>query len=141
MKNLIPRLLFSALILGASLPVRADIPPELMAKFLKVICTNSGSAGRVSLQDAALGKALDSLGVSTDKAAKVAWATNEADVKSQAAAGKLVVCNRLALLPQGGSIAIVEEDGKPAIYLHTGHIAQSGAKVSGAILKIGKQNM
>lgn len=140
MKNLLPRLLLPALLLGASQPARCDLPPELMAKFLKVICTHSGSSGRISIQDAALGKALDGLGVSSDKAAKVAWATTDADVKSLAAAGKLVVCNRLALLPEGGSIAIVEEGGKPAIYLHTGNIALSGAKVSGSILKIGKQN-
>jgi hypothetical protein len=140
MKTLLPRLLLPALLLGASQPAHSDIPPELMAKFLKVICTNSGSPGRISIQDGALSKAMDALGVTSDKGAKVAWATNEADIKALAAAGKLVVCNRLNLLPEGGSIAIVEEDGKPAIYLHTGHIAQSGAKVSGSILRIGKQN-
>lgn len=136
----LPRLLLPALFLGASLPAYCVIQPELMAKFIKVIATNSNSAGRVDIKDADLVRALSGMEVSADKNAKVAYASTEGEVKTLLAAGKMIICNRLELLPVGGSIAIVEEDGKPAIYLHTGHIAQSGAKVSAAILKIGKQN-
>ena len=138
---LLPRLLLPALVLGASLPAYCVIQPELMAKFIKVIASNSGSSGKVDIKDADLAKALGGMEVAVDKSAKVAYATTEAEVKALAASGKLVICNRLALLPEGGSIAIVEEEGKPAIYLHTGHIQQSGAKVSASILKIGRQNL
>lgn len=134
------RFLMAALILGAGHTVSQAVTPELMAKFIKVIATNSGSAGKVDVKEADLIKALDSLDVAADKNAKVAFATTEAEVKALRTAGKLVICNRLDLLPVGGSIAIVDEDGKAAIYLHTGHINESGAKVSPAILRIGKQN-
>ena len=44
----------------------------------------------------------------------------------------------LAEIP-GGCIAIIEEGGKPAIYLHMQNINASGVALSEAILKIGKQ--
>ena len=39
----------------------------------------------------------------------------------------------------GGSIAVVEEGGKPQIYLHMGNLAASGVTLSDAVLKIGKR--
>lgn len=138
--SVLPKLVVPALVLGVGLPSSAAVSPELMAKFIKVIATNAGSPGRVDLKDAVLIKALDGLGVTADKAAKVAFATSLAEVKALKAEGKLVICNSLDMLPAGGSIAIVDEDGKAAVYLHTGHINESGAKVSPAILRIGKQN-
>jgi hypothetical protein len=52
--------------------------------------------------------------------------------------GKLIICPKLEWLPKGGSIAIVEEGGKPAIYLHMQNIGASGVTLSDAVLKIGK---
>lgn len=137
--SLVSRLIWPAALV-AGLPASCDVTPELMAKFIKVIATNSGSSGRVDIQDPSIIKALANLGVSTDKGAKVAFATNESEVKTLRSGRKLVICNRLDLLPPGGSIAIVEEDGKAVVYLHTGHISESGASVSPAIMRIGKQN-
>jgi hypothetical protein len=33
-------------------------------------------------------------------------------------------------LPKGAAVAIVEEDGKPSIYLHLRHIDETGIKFS-----------
>ena len=35
--------------------------------------------------------------------------------------GKLVVCCDRSLLRDGATIAVVKEDGKPAIYIHNGN--------------------
>ena len=137
--SLVSRLIWPVAMM-AGLPASCDVAPELMAKFIKVIATNCGSPGRLDIQDPTLVKALGNLGVSVDKSSKVAYATSEAEVKTLKAAGKLVVCNRLDLLPLGGSIAIVEEDSKAVVYLHTGHISASGAQVSPAILRLGRQD-
>lgn len=134
----------SSLLLPALLLVgpnaNGEVAPDLMAKFIKVIATHSGSAGRIDIKDPILVKALGELGVAADPSAKVAYSANISEVKALRASGKLVICNRLDLLSAGGSIAIVDEDDKATVYLHTAHISESGAKVSPAILRIGKQN-
>lgn len=128
----------SALLLLAG-SLQAQISPELRAKFIKVIATNASSAGRVAIKDPVLVKALEALGVTADDTAKVAYATTEAEVKALAGPGRLVVCPELELLPKGASIAIVEEGGRPTVYLHAGNLNASGVKVSAAILSIGKR--
>ena len=82
---------------------------------------------------------LGKVGVSAEASSKIAWAASEGEVRSLKAAGKLVLCGKLDWLPVGGSIAIVEEGGKPQVYLHMGNIAASGVALSDNILKIGKK--
>lgn len=116
-----------------------DLPANIQAKFIKILATNAGSPGKVACKDAGVIEAMQAEGVSADAGSKVAWASNEAEVKAYKAAGKLVICGKLEWLPAGGSIAVVEEGGKPQIYLHMGNIAASGVNLSDAILKIGKR--
>jgi len=116
-----------------------ELPLPLQAKFIRILASSAGSPGKVHCTNAALAEELGKLGVSSDPGSKVAWASNEAEVKSLKAGGKLVICPKLAWLPAGGSIAIVEEGGKPQIYLHIGHISDSGLTVSDSVLKIGKK--
>jgi len=65
-----------------------------------------------------------------DAGSKVAWASSEVEVKALKAAGKLIICPRLEWLPAGAAIAILEEGGKPQIYLQMCHINDSGVVVS-----------
>lgn len=125
-----------ALVLAATVPAAADLTPELQAKFIKIICSNAGSAGKVAVKDSTMTAKLTDVGVSADAASKVAYAGSEAEVGAYK--GKLVICPKLEWLPKGGSIAIVEEGGKPAIYLHMQNIGASGVTLSDAVLKIGK---
>jgi hypothetical protein len=119
--------------------VGGELPPELQAKFIKILASNAGSAGKVACKNAALAAKLSEVGMSVDAGAKVAWASSEGEVASQKAAGKMVICGFLEWLPKGGSIAVVEEGGKPQIYLHMGNIAASGVTLGDAVLKIGKR--
>ncbi len=135
-----PVLTLAALVLGASAALSAaDLPADLQAKFIKIIASNAGSAGKVACKDAAVAGALSGMGVANDAGAPVAYASSEAEVGALKAAKKLVICPKLEWLPKGGSIAIVEEGGRPAIYLHMQNIGASGVALSDAVLKIGKR--
>lgn len=129
-------LTLAALLLVASAPAAADLTPELQAKFIKIICSNAGSAGKVAVKDSTMTSKLGDVGVAADGDAKVAYAGSDSEMG--AFKGKLIICPKLEWLPKGGSIAIVEEGGKPAIYLHMQNIGASGVTLSDAVLKIGK---
>ena len=127
-------------LLVAGLPLLGgDLPAEVQAKFIKILASSAGSAGKVSCRDSGVEAELGKLGVSLDGGSKVAWASSEKEVKAFKAAGKMVICGHLEWLPEGGSIALVEEAGRPQIYLHMGHIASSGVNLTDSVLKIGKK--
>lgn len=125
--------------LAATALSAGDLPAEIQAKFIKILAANAGSAGKVACKDPSVTAALAAEKLASDPASKVAWAGSEAEVKAYKASGKMVICGRLEWLPAGGSVAVVEEGGKPQIYLHMGNIAASGITLSDAILKIGKR--
>ncbi|HLO68804.1 MAG TPA: hypothetical protein VK188_17395 [Holophaga sp.] len=130
--------LFAAGLFAAAMSA-GDLPADVQAKFIKILASSAGSAGKVACKNAALAAELGKQGVTADDGSKVAWAASEGEVKAMKAAGKLVICPNLAWLPAGGAIAIVEEGGKPQIYLHMGNIGASGVTLSDAVLKIGKR--
>lgn len=116
-----------------------DLPPATTAKFLAILARSANSPGKIACTDGAVKAELAAVGLTADDGAKVAFAGTEAEVKKLKAAGKLVICPQLGWLPSGGAIAVVEEGGKPQIYLHMGNIAASGVTLSDAVLKIGKR--
>jgi hypothetical protein len=125
--------------IAATSMMAGELPAEIQAKFVKILASSAGSAGKVVCKDSAVAGELAKQGVNHDAGSKVAWAASEGEVKSLKASGKLVICGKLEWLSQGGSVAIVEEGGKPQIYLHMGNIAASGVTLSDAVLKIGKR--
>ena len=129
-------LLFAMLFI---VPALAALPADVSAKFVKILAASAGSAGQVACKDSAVAAELTKAGVTVNPDAKVAYAASAGEVKSYKAAGKMVICGDLNQLPLGGAIAIVEEGGKPAIYLHMGNISGSGVVLSDAVLKIGKR--
>lgn len=46
--------------------------------------------------------------------------------------------NSLALLQEGAALVIVPEGGRPALYVHAGHLAKAPIQLSDSILKIAK---
>lgn len=127
------------LFLAGSFLMGGELPADVQAKFVKLLAGYANSPGKVACKDGVLNGELAKLGVTSDAGSKVAWAASEADVRSLKAAGKLVLVGKLEWLPAGGSIAIVEEGGKPQIYLHMGNIAASGVALSDTVMKIGKK--
>jgi hypothetical protein len=116
-----------------------DLPTVIQAKFIRILASSAGSAGKVNCSNPALLDELGKVGVISDPGSKIAWASAESAVKSLKAAGKLVICPKVEWLSVGGAIAVVEEDGKPQVYLHMGHISASGIVLSDSVLKIGKR--
>jgi len=130
----------AALVLLATVSAFAgDLSPDMQAKFIKILASSAGSPGKVGCSNAAVQAELGKIGISHDPSSKVVWASSEGEVKSMSAGGKLVLCGKLDWLSSGGAIAIVEEGGKPQIYLHMGNIAASKVTLSDAVLKIGKR--
>ena len=130
--------LIAAMALAAPL-MGGDLPIAIQAKFVKILVSTMNSTGKVYVKDSKMIDELKPMGVAADDTSKVAWASSESEVKQFKAAHKLVICGRLEWLAQGGAVAIVEENGKPQIYLHMGNIAGSGVTVSDAVLRIAKR--
>lgn len=129
-----------ALALLAAVPLLSgDLPMDIQAKFVRILANAAGSSGKIACKDSAFLAELAKVGVNADPGSKVAWASSEAEVKAFKGEGKLVICGKLEWLPAGAAIALIEEGGKPQIYLHMAHIGASGVTLTETVLKIGKR--
>lgn len=123
------------LVTGTLLPA-GELSPEITAKLIKLIVNGAGGQGKVGCRDSALKAALEAQGLTIDPAAKVAWGGNPNEIKALKAQGKMVICAKQEWLPQGASIAITEDGGRPKLFLNKAHIAVSGVGLSDDVLKI-----
>ncbi len=124
-----------ALLLGVASTWAPAADLSVAAKLVKIIATATG--GKVSCRDAAMKAALEGVGVTVDGDSKIVWATNPMEVKMARSQNRLVVTGNKSLLGNGAAIAIVEEGGKPKIYLQQANITASGVTLSDAIYKVG----
>lgn len=132
LRTLIPAALFLA---GSCLPA-GDLAPEVAAKLVKLIVNGAGGQGKVACRDSAMKAAFEGQGLVIDSGAKVAWGSNPSEIKSLKTQGKLVICAKQEWLPQGASIAITDEGGRPKLFLNKAHVAVSGVGLSDDVLKI-----
>jgi hypothetical protein len=116
-----------------------ELPPETLAKFMKILLSSTGQFG-FACADPAFKTKLEANGIAVSAGFKMAWAASEAEAKSLKAAGKLVIVPDLKWLKEGGSIAIVEEDGKPQIHLNMANVKASGMVLSDTIVKMAKKS-
>jgi hypothetical protein len=115
-----------------------EMTAETEAKFLKILLSSTGQFG-FSCNDPAFKTKLEASGLSVAPGFKMAWAASEAEVKSLKAAGKLVIVPKVAWLKLGGSIALVQEDGKPQLYINPANLKVSGMTISDAVVKMAKK--
>jgi hypothetical protein len=113
-------------------------PLDIQAKFVKVLLSSSGQFG-FACNDEALKKKLEEMGISVGPGFKFAWGSSEPEVRALKAQGRFIICPNVAWLNSGACIAIVEEAGKPQLYLHSANTKASGVTVSDAIMKIAKK--
>lgn len=114
-----------------------DLPPEIAAKLIKIIATATG--GKVSCRDSAMKAALEGAGVTVDGDSRIVWATNPVEIKMLRSQNRLIITGNKNFLASGAGIAIVEDGGKPKIFLHQPNIAASGLTLSDAIYKVGEK--
>ncbi|MBK8792822.1 MAG: hypothetical protein IPN59_06605 [Holophaga sp.] len=112
-----------------------ELPAETAAKLIKIIATATG--GKVSCRDAGMKAALEAAGITVDGDSKLVWATNPVEIKMLR--GRLVVVGRKEFLSAGAGIALVEDGGKPKIYLNQAAITASGVTMPDAIYKVGEK--
>lgn len=135
-----PRIVPAALALLFALGLQAqELAPETQAKFLKILLSSTGQFG-FACADPSFKAKLEASGIAVAPGFKMAWAETEAEAKALKASGKLVIVPNLAWLKHGGggSLAIVEENGKPQIYLNAANVKASGMTLSDTIVKIAK---
>ena len=133
------RMIPAALALVFTFGMNAQSAPlEIQAKFVKVLLSSSGQFG-FACNDEGLKKKLEELGVSVGPGFKYAWGSSEPEVRALKAQGRFIICPNVEWLKSGGCIAIVEEAGKPQLYLHIANTKASGVTVSDAIMKIAKK--
>jgi hypothetical protein len=135
MKRMIPAAFAGVYALGLN---AQSAPLETQAKFVKILLSSSGQFG-FACNDDALKKKLEDLGVSVGPGFKFAWGSSEPEVRALKAQGRFIICPNLAWLQSGGCIAIVDEGGKPQLYLHVANTKSSGITISDAISKIAKK--
>jgi len=128
-----------ALILGSfsAWAPAGDLPPEIAAKLIKIIATATG--GKVSCRDSAMKAALEGAGITVDGDSKIVWATNPVEIKMLRSQNRLIITGNKNYLSSGAGIAIVEDGGKPKIFLHQPNITASGVALSDAIYKVGEK--
>jgi len=133
------RMIPTALALVFTFGMNAQSAPlEVQAKFVKILLSSSGQFG-FACNDEGLKKKLEEMGVSVGPGFKFAWGSSEPEVRALKAQGRFIICPNVAWLNSGGCIAIVEEGGKPQLYLHSANTKASGVTVSDAIMKIAKK--
>lgn len=115
-----------------------ELPPDVAAKLIKIIATASG--GKVACRDSTMKAALEGAGVAVDGDSKIVWATNPVEIKMLRTQNRLIITGNKNFLASGASIAIVEDGGKPKIYIQQANIAASGVALSDAIYKVGAKD-
>jgi hypothetical protein len=116
-----------------------DLAPDVQAKFVKTLVSATGQFGFACNNDPNLKKSLEAAGVSVSPGFKLAWAATEEEVKKLKADGRLVVVPKLAWLKLGGSVAIVDDGGKPQFVIHMANLKTTGMTLPDAIIKIAKK--
>ena len=135
MKRMIP----IGFALVSTLGMHAQTAPlEIQAKFVKILLSSAGQFG-FACNDPSLKAKLESMGVSVGPGFKYAWGSSEAEVRALKAQDRFIICPTVDWLKSGGCIAIVEEGGKPTLYIHVANTKASGVTVSDAISRIAKK--
>jgi hypothetical protein len=113
-------------------------PLEVEAKFVKVLLTSTGQFG-FACNDEALKTRLEAMGVSVGPGFKFAWGMSEPEVVALRVQGRFIICPNVDWFRSGACIAVVQEDGRPQLYLSVANVKASGVAVPEAILKIAKK--
>ncbi len=130
------RMLPIVLALAAAFGLQAQTAPlEVEAKFLKVLLTSTGQFG-FACNDETLKAKLEEMGVSVGPGFKIAWATSEAEVKALKAQNRFILCANASWLRLGACLAVVDEGGRPKLYMHPENVKASGVTLPDNIVKI-----
>ena len=116
-----------------------DLPPDLMAQFIKKLGPVVGQTGKATVKDPAMAELVKAQGVELTPDARLTYAATAAEIKAyKGQPNRVILVPRLDMLPLGGAIAVIEEGGKPQIYLHVANYQASGVPLSDMLLRIGK---
>jgi len=112
---------------------------DTQAKFVKVLLSSTGQFG-FACNEPALKAKLESMGVSVGPGFKLAWGSSEPEVRALKAQGRFIVCPSAEWLKSGACLALVDEGGKPQLYMSPANVKASGVTLSDAIARIAKKS-
>ena len=112
---------------------------ETQAKFVKVLLTSSGQFG-FACNEPILKAKLEEMGVSVGPGFKFAWGSSESEVRALKAQGRFIVCANAGWLKDGAALAIVDEGGKPQLYMDSANVKASGVTLADSIARIAKKS-
>ncbi|HLO67439.1 MAG TPA: hypothetical protein VK188_10505 [Holophaga sp.] len=121
----------------AALALRADLPPEVQAKIIKVIVSSSGG-NKIACGDPALKAALEGAGLVVDSGAPIVWSTSAGEAKNLKAFGRLIITDRRELAGFA-SIVIQDDGGRPKIMLNPANLKTAKVQLSDAVMKIAEK--
>jgi hypothetical protein len=136
MRHVLP--VAAALVYTFGLGAQQAPPLDVSTKFIKVLLTSASQFG-FACNDPALKKSLEDSGISVGPGFKFAWGMSEGEVRALKAQERFVICPNVEWLKSGAAIAIVQEEGKPSLYLHAANAKASGVAIPDAIAKIAKK--
>jgi hypothetical protein len=129
----------AALVLVSALGLSAeDVASDALVKFVRLLVSSTGQSGFACGSNMSLRFKLESMGLSTAATSKLVWASSEAEVKAMKAANRMVVVPKLEWLKLGGAVAIIQEDGKPVMYLNMANVKASGLTLPDSVIKASK---
>ena len=111
---------------------------EVQAKFIKVLMSSTSQFG-FACSDEGMKKKLEEMGISVGPGFKFAWAASVSEVRALKQQNHFIICPNVDWLKDGACIAVVEEGGRPGLYLDVANAKASGVTLSDAILKIAKK--
>jgi len=120
---------------GLCLGLFGDPNPYDKARLIQLTLRNS--APSVACEETALLAELLKRGVRPNPVSPVAWASTVEDLIRFK--GKLILCEHLDWLQRGASIALIEEEGRPAVYLNEANIQASGVQLPESVLHFGRK--
>lgn len=135
MKRLVPAVMAFVSVIGVQ---AQDVSPVDLVPFVKLLLSSTGEKSFACGTNMGLRFKLQSMGLGTAPTSKIAWAGSEAEVKTLKAANRMVVVPKLEWLKQGASVAIVQEGGKPVMYLNMANVKASGLTLPDAVIKTAK---
>jgi len=132
------RFLLLPILLCALSPLSGtELARPTVAKFLKLLLQSMGGKP-VACNDKELAGELAALGVPMSPEAKCVWMDADKDLPRLLKEGRMVICGSRPALAAGAAMALVAEEGRPAIYVNPKALASSGVSLPDHILKIAK---
>ena len=134
------RMMSTAVALVFTLGLQAQgAPLDIQAKFVKVLLSSTGQFG-FACNEPGLKARLEAMGVSVGPGFKLAWGSTEPEVRALKAQGRFILCPNPDWLKAGASLAILDDGGRPELFMDPANVKASGIVLPDAIAHLARRD-